>query len=179
MDKRTKAKEKRKRLRKTLADVVKESHEGRFTAVKIGDPIPPDDKLLSLVRVRSRIAVDVTAADQITHDVVKHAEITERVFHDFQLTLAGEQVEAPVVGTYELPGRRLDYFWRAILPASWWAKWVKIEKRQVKGTCTYQVAYPWLKLPRVLPGTAGVLVSIRQNGPDTEYKTMAVQEEAR
>lgn len=192
MDKRTQAKEKRKRLRKTLADVVKENHEGRFTSVKIGDPIPPDDQLLSLVRVRSRIAVDQTAADQIIHDVIKQADMVERVFHDFQLTLAGEQVEAPMIYEGTRVKGRWDHFktwlyWeakpepRSLLSRIkvWLRKRypVKYEPFKYTGTCTYQVAYPWLKLPKVLPGTIGVLVSIRQNGPETEYKTMAVQGE--
>ena len=191
MDKR---KSKRVRRRRTLGAIVREAqHEGRYTSVKIGDPIPPDDVLLSLVRVRSRIAVDQTAADQLAHDVVKQGELTERVFHDFQLTLAGEQVEAPVVYEGTRVRGRWDHFktwlyWdtkpgpRGVAARfkAWLRKRypVNYDSFAYRGTCTYQVAYPWLKLPTVLPGTVGVLVSIRQNGPDTEYKTMAVQGDA-
>lgn len=166
----------------TLAQAVKHKLDAmaRRHRMKIGGPIPPDDVILNVVRVGVSREIHKTALEQSILGVENCLQgEAQKVVLEFKSFLAGEQVEAPVVGAYTVTANFAetvrDYFRRRW---PWLQRFIREPKTvdiKVAGKATFDVVYPHLQLPKILPEVKGVLVRVRGVEPNKEVMTAGVE----
>lgn len=141
---------------------------------KIGDQLPSDDVLLNVVRFGVEQSISESALLQSHLSVKENMNgVARRIAVEFKGYLAGEQVEAPVVGTVKRPATWWQMFKRDVL--GYKDEDVLQEVIGLSGRATFEVVYPHLKLPTILPEIKGVLVRVRGVGPGKEYQTVGVK----
>lgn len=141
---------------------------------KIGDALPPDDVLLGVVRygVSRDIHESALVQSVLSLDESMRAE-AEKLVLELRGWLAGEQVEVPQFAMVKTPKSWWQMFKRDVFGIELTDDQQHVLTRTVQ--TSYEVVYPHLKLPKILPEVKGVLVRVRGIEPNKEYQTVGVK----